>query len=109
MTALTGPTVTSNRVRVFPADRLAFVLFPFSYAEMAFTKGESLRHAIPFALRSVRLAGQRLELTKEDRFQVAADTVRELRRHGEWKELDDEVYGCPSVAQSAKQTPHSRE
>jgi hypothetical protein len=76
---------------------------------MAFSRGELLRHAIAFALRSVRLAGKRLKLTEEDRYLVADDTMRELRRDGEWKELDEEVYGGPSVAQSAKQTPDSRE
>ena len=68
---------------------------------MAFTKGELLRHSIAFALRSVRLAGRRLGLTEEDRMRVADETLRELRRHGEWRELDDFVDGGPSVALSA--------
>jgi hypothetical protein len=33
---------------------------------------------------------------------VADDTLRELRRHGEWRELDDTVNGGPTAAQSAK-------
>ena len=69
---------------------------------MAFTKGELLRHAIAFALRSVRLSGRRLALTEDDRMRVANDTLRELRRYGEWRELDDGVDGGPTVAQSAK-------
>jgi hypothetical protein len=69
---------------------------------MAFTKGELLRHSIAFALRSVRLAGRRLGLTEEDRVPVADDTLRELRRHGEGRELDDVVDGGPNVAQSAE-------
>jgi hypothetical protein len=69
---------------------------------MAFTKGELLRHAITFALRSVRLSGRRLGLTEDDRMRVADDTLRELRRYGEWRELDDEVNGGPAVAKSAK-------
>ena len=69
---------------------------------MAFTKGELLRHAIAFALRSVRLSGRRLGLTEDDRMRVADDTLRELRRYGEWRELDDAVSGGPTVAQSAK-------
>jgi hypothetical protein len=70
---------------------------------MAFTKGELLQHAIAFALRSVRLSGRRLRLTEDDRMRVADDTLRELRRHGEWPELDDAVDGGPTAAQSAKQ------
>jgi hypothetical protein len=42
---------------------------------MAFTKGELLRHAIAFALRSVRLSGRRLGLTEDDRMRVA-ETLR---------------------------------
>jgi hypothetical protein len=61
---------------------------------MAFTKGELLRHAIAFALRSVRLSGRRLGLTEDDRMRVADDTLRELRRHGEWRELDETVNVC---------------
>ena len=67
---------------------------------MAFTKGELLRHAIAFALRSVRLSGRRIGLTEDDRMRVADDALRELRRYGEWRELDDIVDGGPSVAQS---------
>jgi hypothetical protein len=41
-------------------------------------------------------------MTEDDRMRVAGDTLRELRRHGEWRELDDEVDGGPAVAKSAK-------
>jgi hypothetical protein len=50
----------------------------------------------------VRLSGRRLGLTEDDRMRVADDTLRELRRHGEWRELDDTVNGGPTTAQSAK-------
>ena len=69
---------------------------------MGFTKGELLRHAIAFALRSVRLSGRRLGLTEDDRMRVADDTLRELPRHGESRELDEAVDGGPTLAQSAK-------
>jgi hypothetical protein len=69
---------------------------------MAFTKGELLRHAIAFALRRVRLSGRRLGLTEEERLRVADDTLRELRRHGEWRELDDAIDGGPTAASSAR-------
>jgi len=64
---------------------------------MAFTKGELLRHSIAFALRSVRLYGRRLDLTEGERLRVAAETIRELRQHGEWRELDDPVDGGPAA------------
>jgi hypothetical protein len=69
---------------------------------MDFTKGELLRHAIAFALRSVRLSGRRLGLTEDDRMRIADNTLRELRRHGEWRELDDVVDGGPTPAQSSR-------
>ena len=68
----------------------------FSDWRMAFTKGEILRHCIAFALRSVRLSGHRLGLTEDDRMRVADDTMRELRRHGAWKDLDGVVNGGPT-------------
>jgi hypothetical protein len=51
--------------------------------------------SIAFALRSVRLYGRRLDLTEGERLRVAAETIRELRQHGEWRELDDPVDGGP--------------
>jgi hypothetical protein len=62
---------------------------------MAFTKGELLRHSIAFALRSVRLHGR--ALTEEARERIAAETVREMRKHGEWRELDDPVSAGPAA------------
>jgi hypothetical protein len=64
---------------------------------MAFTKGELLRHAIAFALRSVRLSGRRLGLTEEERLRVAAEAVREMRKYGEWRELDEPVSARPGA------------
>jgi hypothetical protein len=66
---------------------------------MAFTKGELLQHSIAFALRSVRLYGRRLGLTEEARLRVAADTIRKMRKHGEWRELDDPLSDGPAVTQ----------
>jgi hypothetical protein len=48
----------------------------------------------------VRLSGRRPGLTEDDRMRIADDTLRELRRYGEWRELDDVVDGGPTVAQS---------
>jgi hypothetical protein len=55
------------------------------------TKGDLLRYAIAYALRSVHFKRRRLELSEDDRYRIAADAVGELRRHGQWKELDDPV------------------
>lgn len=66
------------------------------------TKGEILRHCIASALRSVRLHHHRLGLSEDDRRRVADDTLRELRRYGEWPELDDVIDAGPAVAISAR-------
>lgn len=72
---------------------------------MAFTKGEILRHCIAFALRSVRLDHRRLGLTEDDRARIADDTLRELRKHGAWSDLDDVIGGGPTIALSARPEP----
>jgi hypothetical protein len=84
--------------KIEPCGCSLFVL----YWRMAFTKGEILRHCIAFALRSVRLSSRRLGLTEDDRMRVADDTLRELRRHGAWKDLDDVIEGGPSRAPSSR-------
>jgi hypothetical protein len=53
------------------------------------TKGDLLRYAIAFALRSVRLAGRKLGLSEDQRYEIAGATLVELRKHGEWRELDE--------------------
>jgi hypothetical protein len=58
---------------------------------MTYTKGELLRYAIAFALTRVRFKRRKLELSEADRYQIAADTVGELRKNRQWKELDDVV------------------
>jgi hypothetical protein len=57
----------------------------------SYTKGELLRYAIAFALMRVRFKRRKLELSEADRYQIAADTVAELRKNGQWRELDDVV------------------
>ena len=59
---------------------------------------------VDVAIIAVGLSGRRLGLTEDDRMRVANDTLRELRRHGEWRELDDTVDSGPTVAQSAKRS-----
>jgi len=56
---------------------------------MAETKGSILRFALFYALSKVRLA--RHKLSEDDRRRTAEDTIKELRRHGGWKDLDDPV------------------
>jgi len=56
------------------------------------TRAELMRHALSQALRRVHdLAGKKLKLDEETRWQVAGEAVEELRRYGGWKELDEEA------------------
>ena len=64
---------------------------------MAFTKGEMLRHCIAFALRGLRLNHRRLRLTEDDRARISDYTLRELRKHGAWSDLDDVIGGGPRI------------
>lgn len=53
------------------------------------TKADMLKFSIAFALRNVRTERHRLGLPEETRYQIAEDTIREMCRLGDWKELDD--------------------
>ena len=55
------------------------------------TKGELLRYALAFALSKVRFERRKLQLSEDDRYRIADDTVEELRKRQAWRELDDEV------------------
>jgi hypothetical protein len=48
-------------------------------------------------------------LTEDDRMRVADDTLRELRKYGAWRDLDDEVDDGPTVAPSARREPDKSE
>ena len=49
-----------------------------------------MRHALSQALRSEHdLAGKKLKLDDETRWQIAGEAVEELRRYGGWKESDE--------------------
>ncbi len=68
------------------------------------TKGDLLKFALAFALRAVRLHRFRLGLSEEDRYRVAHDAVAELRKHGGWRELDEEARAIPpAVAISVRE------
>jgi hypothetical protein len=54
------------------------------------TRANTLLHSLAYALRSVRLRGHRLGLTEDERFEVAKETIIELRRRGAWSDLDTE-------------------
>ncbi|MCX7307094.1 MAG: hypothetical protein NTZ72_03745 [Afipia sp.] len=58
------------------------------------TKADLLWFSLVFALGNVRI-GYRYKLdravTQAERHQVADDTIAEMRRHGQWKDLDDEL------------------
>ena len=55
------------------------------------TKASILRFYLALALRKVRLAHRRLGLSEEERRQVADDTISELRRYGQFPDLDQEL------------------
>jgi hypothetical protein len=55
------------------------------------TRAELLRHALSQALRRVHIGAKRLKIDEETRWQVAGEAIEELRRHGGWKELDEEA------------------
>ncbi len=55
------------------------------------TKATLLRHSISFALIGVRLWGKKLKLSDEERLAIADETIKELRRYGGWRDLDDEL------------------
>ncbi|MGZ5866974.1 MAG: hypothetical protein ACXWKC_16485 [Xanthobacteraceae bacterium] len=44
-----------------------------------------------FALIKVRLWGKKLKLSDEERLAIADETIKELRRYGGWRDLDDEL------------------
>lgn len=60
------------------------------------TNGDTLRIALAFALSKVRVARHRLSLSEEARYRVADDTIRELRRYGGWKALDEPIPEAPA-------------
>jgi hypothetical protein len=63
------------------------------------THGDTLRYALAFALSKVRYARHRLGLSEEARYQVADETIKELRRYGHWKELDNPLPDTTAAAQ----------
>ena len=62
---------------------------------MGETKGSILRFSIAFALSNVRLRIGRsfaeLGLSEDQRYEAADRTLSKLRRHDQWKELDEPV------------------
>jgi hypothetical protein len=62
---------------------------------MGETKASLLRFAIAYALRRVRLARRRLGLSEEQRYEIADETLREMRRFGGWRDLDEPVEAEP--------------
>lgn len=53
------------------------------------TRGDTLKHALAFALRNVRLERHRLGLSEESRYKIADETVRYLTQYNEWPELKE--------------------
>ena len=62
-------------------------------------------NALSQALRKVHAGPQKLELDEDTRWQIADEAIEELRRHGGWKELDEEAPMRPLAPGSG---PHDR-
>jgi hypothetical protein len=55
------------------------------------TRAELLRHALTQALRRVHVGAKKLKLDEDTRWQIAGETIEELRRYGGWQALDEEA------------------
>ena len=55
---------------------------------MPHTRVEILRHSLAYALIGQKVGNRKLGLTEEERFEIADHVIRDLRKHGEWPELD---------------------
>lgn len=55
---------------------------------MPYTRVEIMREAIAFALIGKKANGRKLGLTDQGRFEIADHVIRDLRKHGDWPELD---------------------
>jgi hypothetical protein len=55
------------------------------------TKGDLLIYALAFELARVRLERGKLALREEERYQLARDTVAQMRKRGGWCDLDDPI------------------
>ena len=64
------------------------------------TRAELMRHALTQALRRVHIGPKKLKLDEE-----TGEAVEELRRHGGWKELDEEAPMRPLAPGSG---PHDK-
>jgi hypothetical protein len=62
---------------------------------MPHTRADLLRSSLSFALGKVKVRIGRqffpLGLPENIRAQIVADVITEMRRHGQWAELDEEV------------------
>jgi hypothetical protein len=69
------------------------------------TRAESLKFALAFALRDVRLDRHRLGLSEDTRYRVANEAVEYLIRDGRWPELKEESVLRPLAEGTVKRTP----
>jgi len=69
------------------------------------TRAELMRHALSQALRKVHIGPKKLKLDEETRWQITGEAVEELRRYGDWKELDQEAPVRPLAPGSS---PHDK-
>jgi hypothetical protein len=58
---------------------------------MPHTRVEILRFSIAFALIGKKARGRKLALTEEERYAIADHVIRDMRKYGQWAELDQEI------------------
>jgi len=76
-------------------SRRQFSGYPAPMHENPPIRADSLRFALAFALRDVRLERHRLGLSEETRYRIAREVVDYLVRDGRWPELNQEIVLIP--------------
>jgi hypothetical protein len=55
------------------------------------TRAQVLKHCLAYALSKLRFKRAPLGIPEDARMQLADEAVKELRRFGHWKELDEDA------------------
>ena len=70
-------------------DCSKFLICSHARMQSVKTKGDLLIYCLAFELSRVRLDRRKLDLTEEERYQLAADVVAQMRKRGGWRDLDE--------------------
>jgi len=58
---------------------------------MPYTRGEMLRFAVAFALRTLKIHGRKGVMTEQQRYEAGDLVVAQLKRHGDPWQLDENM------------------